>query len=578
MDLNTNHINSYITYSTDRVFGLPSGLQQELEWANDGSVTLLYRNSLHELISSLQKWHNQPNITYSGRLLRGAYGAGKSSTLYQIVHLCRNAGWIVLYICEAAAKAHLSPQEAAEEIVDDLFKHHNQQLAQLGLTKRQETDDSLSKLDSVLKTLRNQSTFPIFIAVDQWNAIFQKNIAEDHALKRFANFKTVSPNRGVYFCAFSSTFDPHPHMNDHDAYQYTTFIPPYTELEFNTHVNHTIQCNYLPPLTQQQIRELAEQTGRLPRLIFHLCLIKKPSDDASTLLKKMFTEGVNIYNNRLNKLLARLDEKEKNQFMKFLAEVYLNYTPKAINVPHRLYEAGLYIEDESEPRPVCAYVTRAILKTSTNVMPNMLELLSADKGFSWRALELFITKALSGGCDHSIHYDNGFPYGDRGRPALRIKLEREVYQQRGEDISKLFPGTLVVCYRNHGVIDLVAYTTFEDLIFIQISEQSYTEHARRSGYEHLFTKSIKFDGVNEETIYNYFVRRATDGEGNFKNPQNQLLDARAQSRNPLSWTYYLYITPLKAESTPHPGRATPVKIVNADFLREFGEEARYFVD
>ena len=77
-DLSRDSVNRYITYSVDKVSeGQPSGLQEELQWSKDQTVTLLFRESLYKLVSLFQEWNDNPSFNYDGKLLRGAYGAGK---------------------------------------------------------------------------------------------------------------------------------------------------------------------------------------------------------------------------------------------------------------------------------------------------------------------------------------------------------------------------------------------------------------------------------------------------------------------------------------------------------------------
>jgi len=137
-----------------------------------------------------------------------AFDPGKSTLLYFLAHFCRSLDWIVVYIPHCAKWVRGSmedAEDAARCILDVLLSKNGDKLKTLffrghSLFSICEGNhfDTLDSFRRVLQTLKTQRQHAVFIAIDQWNALFAHEIAESHPLYLFRNFSSMVR----FFCAF----------------------------------------------------------------------------------------------------------------------------------------------------------------------------------------------------------------------------------------------------------------------------------------------------------------------------------------------------------------------------------------
>lgn len=78
---------------------------------------------------------------------------------------------------------------------------------------------------------------------------------------------------------------------------------------------------------------------------------------------------------------------------------------------------------------------------------------------------------------------------------------KPILQGKGEDIASIEPGSVLVCYPGHPVIDLVVFSTDSNIFFIQISELAYDAH--KTHLDDLFEKKVS----GSESIFQYYFQK-----------------------------------------------------------------------
>jgi hypothetical protein len=154
--------------------------------------------------------------------------------------------------------------------------------------------------------------------------------------------------------------------------------------------------------------------------------------------------------------------------------------------------------------------------------------------------------------------------------SMDITVTRTIHSERGKDIGKILPGTLVICYPGHKAIDMLLYTLQEYLLFIQVSTSPYQSHS--SSRDDVLTMKM----IEGESVYQYYATRAVTKVNHKWQPkwQPSKIQSHLTYKRYMENTYYCYVT-----STPQSKQSNINKImlVAAEQLRCLGEEYRYFV-
>ena len=103
----------------------------------------------------------------------------------------------------------------------------------------------------------------------------------------------------------------------------------------------------------------------------------------------------------------------------------------------------------------------------------------------------------------------------------------------------LKPGTLLICRKNHKVIDFVAYSMEMNLYLIQASTGGYDKHD--SKYEDLFTKCI-----NQVPVVDYYASYCKKADGTDRFPGLKGIDKK--NFHLPEGIHYMYITPNSHEN------------------------------
>jgi len=191
---------------------------------------ILIRPEAMQLISSLYCLSKNglkkgaPRMDSAGYLLDGASGVGKSTVLNHVVHWARSSGdWLVVFVPQASrlvsglgfyargdpepegeGKIILQPSFALE-FLSTLVEANKEKLTKLPFQKKASTIEAANVVDAVqqltelklelkeaqamdvfldtLDTLREQTEFPLLVAVDEFNALQGMSLYEDYKLK-----------------------------------------------------------------------------------------------------------------------------------------------------------------------------------------------------------------------------------------------------------------------------------------------------------------------------------------------------------------------------------------------------------
>ena len=157
----------------------------------------------------------------------------------------------------------------------------------------------------------------------------------------------------------------------------------------------------------------------------------------------------------------------------------------------------------------CNLIRNAIFYFLSLDIKFSLGIMAVDKNTQWRALELMVLTGLIQ-CDLKItlHAERSSTvlHCSRGKDDLIIFQERPrtVAKKSLYPFMKMSPGTLVVCYQCHRVVDFVLFSAEKKLFFFQVSKSDYSAATKLSG---LFKREYFFEnmkGKNPVSLYYMF--------------------------------------------------------------------------
>jgi hypothetical protein len=157
-------------------------------------------------------------------------------------------------------------------------------------------------------------------------------------LKRFTNFKGMKPKRGMVYIAISSSFKPAAYFRDHDLKTYQFQITAYRNEEFKLCYAYKEQMKEIPCLPEAERNLFANQSGKMPRMLFQLSLNHKDTSKPTgrtpqqyitgifTIFSQlnfveMVREGTETYYNRLTIIYGLADTVTKNEITTFAVRV-----------------------------------------------------------------------------------------------------------------------------------------------------------------------------------------------------------------------------------------------------------------
>lgn len=286
---------------------------------------------------------------------------------------------------------------------------------------------------TLLIFLFNCCRYPVLVAVDEWNAKFDKpkcqELFDEFEVQKLvgivffpvllidysstATHYIYIQNSGFWLYAVSSSFNPVKDVfQNADRQTLSVTIPRYTEAEINIilscqkHFKRLPQSmlyhrlpsasylfiylllfiiylllfiSYLFIATDDEM--IRYYSGFMPRMIFFWCeaWCGNLEEQFSVILQKYNTEAGNYYTERIIKTLARAAEsgQERSQIYDIAAQVCLNIP--VWNLPELWNISGLFIEVQREKDMefacVCPPVTKAFMKNLSDQASNIISVM-----------------------------------------------------------------------------------------------------------------------------------------------------------------------------------------------------------
>ncbi|KAI9139873.1 hypothetical protein BKA69DRAFT_599580 [Paraphysoderma sedebokerense] len=172
-------INTFCDLNTTGVVGSPSDVVDARD--EEGNMSLLYRKSTDKLVKTLRKakklFEKEAPLEHI-KILQGPAGAGKSYTLYSLVHFAIQNSWFVFYVADIAKLKRRPEETIAKELVQNFLTMNPEVESDLNLGN----GSFIEKFRDLLGALQSRRLKkPLLVAIDQWNALFE--LAENHFLK-----------------------------------------------------------------------------------------------------------------------------------------------------------------------------------------------------------------------------------------------------------------------------------------------------------------------------------------------------------------------------------------------------------
>ena len=559
-----------------------------LDQPDEKTVEVLWRNQAKELASRM---HNAANGGMKCQyVLIGPGGCGKSVTLFSLAHWARSQNWLVLYIAEAASWADKTDATLARNILDllnsangDRWPDSYESLSynQQGSNRDIDHTAMIAKARKAVEDLCTRNT-PALLAIDQWNVI--RNPTTSDVFKWFfGTFAKCQVRRGATLLAVSSSFyAPVAPPGQPKIFEDNNFIERqhrlrlYSDDEARLIIERYRARSKLPSvgngLDDERIRKL---TGHAGRMIRELC----SSWDQSPIVDGKWceqheatfrTRTTNYYYRRVESLIMHTSnddatEEQRRVLLDYLARIFLNKQrpqdlSNASNIPTAFQWAGLYNFDVTPIRPVCPSVIAGINQAVTDIQTHILEIMIENEQTRGTALELFVQRVFREGGNiinpkpgHVTLHTTNLAASDPINYSLVINEVRvQDMRSPGNVLDELTDGTLIICHRNHAVVDMILY--YDNCVyFIQISMQSYTNHDKK--IDHLLSSRVQGTDISMLKFYTQAAVQLW--------PSYTVMRHRV-TKQVKDGIKYIYITP---DVTKHVLNKSGAGLTNADVRR-----------
>ena len=460
----------------------PPGIREEAD--SRYVVRLLLRDNIKDVLQEMFLCLEQRPVLTMGKLLAGAAGAGKSTSLFLAAELARHNGFIVVYLMLGQLMGRCrAGVDMVAEVINNIFAFGNNTalLQQLGHEPPKVAD--IAFLGSLVNALQQQNKLPVLIALDQYNAVFNTSIPEA-IVPVFDVFRSPFHQsvKAFTLAAVSSSFSPVGKFPDADYLFLERVIEPYNNAEWMAMVDLAMTLGQLPP--DLDVEELRFRTGQVARLLTLAMVAHAARLDIFIRLDS----GANLYyGERVSKLLAKARNSEhcKLVYTEIAALVARGFADLITTTQCQI--SGLFKQLRHEDGqtlwvPVCPAVLRALALyvAQKESLTHMVATLAADPGTSWRALELAISLRFAQSSSVTLRARHLLEKDSRTDewPEIVLQTTGRYMQTKkydvGGDVMKL--GTAYVCAPGHPACDLVLLTTDRMLVFVQVSESSYLDH------------------------------------------------------------------------------------------------------
>ena len=448
---------------------------------------------------------------YSKRVLVGPAGVGKSLLLYLCARDCiLNGNWLVLYI--ASTTRFDRDVNAAAEIVrmiletnESLFVNNSKPTVIQIKNKADEVLKNPSRAPDILNEiifLMRHCEVPVFIGIDQWNCLQKQGGIEQTQLKDlFGHFSKFNGKWGFTLLALSSSFDLSSSgmFADMDAELSKERIDLYNKTEWFQLVEYYRTQGILPPVHELNEDSLWKLSGNVPRL---LMVVKQ---EYLGLRSKGFTSwslgnSLNVRSSNLKYLVDRvqrvIDRHSEKDNLVFAAAVVINRYSRSISDSSPWIDSGLFYLENGIAVPIASDVLDAMYTVVSSASDRILDVIakSEAKGIAFQMfVQLGFSKRQSM-FEFSIQRLNG----EVNIGFFRLIVANHVLQEKDVLEPHIEDNTMIICYKDHPVVDLVIYSMGK-IYLVSISTSSYSEHTTTA--KDVFTCTV---GNSGKSILQYY--------------------------------------------------------------------------
>ena len=474
--------------------------------------TLISKSSLQiteqmkSLYEELQEEASSPPFHFCTRLLQGPSGAGKSTALLFLGHMARESGCIVFPI-EARQFANVNDHELKINIFlfmkkwktatgDDMLRAHmciskpTQTLLEFvneGLNWQGTCQDAVDFFESVVFSLRSIDEIPVVFLIDQCNAFCELQSSGgccSRIAAMFLNWNIFRMNRGGIFYASSSSFRIMPAAKDGN-HRLILQLRPMDKTSFESLLNEQVATGQLSTEFIPLVDDLYSHCAGLPRelLTFSAAFKENPDYDFQSLMYEHLLQRVDVYRNRISKLLIKehVGKELVCESVTFACRLLMG--EEMSRVPPIWAEAGMVVRKDRFYHLICKAAELALFHTfHDDTMRKALSIFQDDPCVGWRALELafiyvFRMSMISG---NSVLFTCTNLCGV-GEKQFLVNIHSIHRSESAPQPCSIESGTLFVCRRNQALIDFFIHATDGSKIMVQVSEFCYAEHRAKWG-------------------------------------------------------------------------------------------------
>lgn len=355
-------------------------------------ISHLIRNSFEVLANCIHKIELGEIVTKT-KIITGPPGCGKSSTVYQTIHLCLDLNWIVFYIpkcdillqkdmtllelentCEGILEFLLELNPAFKELTfpydESTFKNYIRNGIRNG--------NCLVTLLKLMTRLQSFQVRKVLFAFDRWNTILDKEIPGFNSIAKVISnqFNFTVLNGFAIFCTSSSfkaylkkfTTNPFPESfaeNDNNFVR----VCPYNQRELMAMITYMKVEEFFPTdiLNNIDLSVIIDCTGCVPRHVRTLVKFCEslPSNANSLIpLEERLKNHINetfleFYKKKITKLLDQCEEISKKENLTFLFNFAIN---DETSPTKEFINEGLFIKDNNKCHPLCKTIRIAVVK------------------------------------------------------------------------------------------------------------------------------------------------------------------------------------------------------------------------
>lgn len=490
----------------NQIFGQPSETQEE---SSNGILTIVLRHQMFAKFKELREIHGAITNGYarSARsIIIGPAGSGKSYYMFTMTQFARKLGYVVFYIPSLSAygDVSLSNEVVSNRMIQTFIKNNEKSTIEKILLEKVNLYDYLKnneidacvRLRKLIATLKTDINNPIFIAIDQWNAI--SSFADDNILKPMFNRFSYFSNNGMAIIAVSSTFDSLDSnmFDDADYYSKQFKMTSYTDAEISTLIAHKRDVKSLPPGNELSNSDIAKFSANLPRMVHFLEKSYRdhfvsPVDEhlatynVTSHLQQAAKLATDYFTKRIMSVMNKSKSSTQASLMcsdfAFAAEMFTN-NQHTNNYSDRWVNSGLFFYDKDTcVRPVCSVIIPSLYRIfGTDMIEQIMSVLATVPAFKGLAFEFCILAKFRNGNHEPISFKPKDLAGKHSDGVVVINIVKCIDQTLNltkDDLSSqpYDKNTMVVCHQNHPAIDFVVYDN-DIVYFFQCSLLSYSEH------------------------------------------------------------------------------------------------------